>query len=70
MSSVKISSQRFVILYAKGQWLEDIKDTLDAYLKINAEYKMYLFSKSFSYILIWLFYIKKNLLCDIGYYRI
>ncbi len=27
-----------LFLYAKGQWLEDIKDTLDAYFKINAEY--------------------------------
>ncbi len=44
------------LLYAKGQWLED---TLDAYFNINAEYKTYLFSELFSYILIWLFYIKK-----------
>lgn len=43
-------------LYAKEQWLEDIKDTLDASFKINAEYKTDLFTESFSCFLIWLFY--------------
>ncbi len=27
-----------LFLYAKGEWLEDIEDTLDASFRINAEY--------------------------------